>query len=131
MAGHPPTRRTFLRTLSLAVLGLAGAWRFLTPERLPERAPVSVRLEDVPVDGALVLPEEGLAVTLTDEGELGVLSLTCTHLGCRVMATEEGFACPCHGSGFDPGGKVVRGPATLPLRRLAFTQRSGLLRIDA
>lgn len=48
----------------------------------------------------------------------------CTHLGCvpRHESVAEGrarlgdwweggFVCPCHGSGFDLAGRVVRGPA--------------------
>jgi ubiquinol-cytochrome c reductase iron-sulfur subunit len=35
----------------------------------------------------------------------------CTHLGCVPNRTEEGWACPCHGSLYDNSGRVVRGPA--------------------
>ena len=129
MAAHPPTRRSFLRTLSLSALGAFGAWRFLTPARVPETQRVSVRLADVPAGGALVLPEEGIAVTRTAAGALDVLSLSCTHLGCRVVATEDGFACPCHGSTFDSHGRVLKGPARLPLRRLPFERDRDALRI--
>ncbi len=48
----------------------------------------------------------------------GALSLTCTHLGCTVEETGDGFACPCHGSRYDENGKVVRGPAPRQLRQL-------------
>ena len=35
----------------------------------------------------------------------------CTHLGCIVAQSAQGFACPCHGSKFDTKGNVVGGPA--------------------
>lgn len=42
---------------------------------------------------------------------------TCTHAGCAVkwQANQTAFVCPCHGSRFDPSGKVTQGPATKPL----------------
>jgi len=46
------------------------------------------------------------------------LSLVCTHLGCTVEPKADGFACPCHGSRYDPAGAVLRGPAQKPLRPL-------------
>lgn len=41
----------------------------------------------------------------------------CTHLGCVVpwIQAENKFMCPCHGSQYDSKGKVLRGPAPLPL----------------
>jgi cytochrome b6-f complex iron-sulfur subunit len=55
------------------------------------------------------------------EGRLYVLSGQCTHLGCAInWFTGQGrFKCPCHGSNFDPGGRVVGGPAPAPLLRVA------------
>jgi ubiquinol-cytochrome c reductase iron-sulfur subunit len=38
----------------------------------------------------------------------------CTHLGCIPLDKQgpfEGWACPCHGSLYDPLGRVRRGPA--------------------
>jgi Rieske Fe-S protein len=47
------------------------------------------------------------------------LSSVCTHLGCEVGAQSDGsFKCPCHGSRYDPTGKVVHGPAIHDLPRL-------------
>ncbi len=43
------------------------------------------------------------------------ISAICTHLGCIVAPTPQGFACPCHGSLFAADGKVTRGPAGSPL----------------
>lgn len=129
MAGNTQTRRAFLLSLTLPLLGLAGLWRFLTPTRVPGSRRLSVPVSDVPHGGALVLPEDGVAVTRSAGGELNVLSLTCTHLGCRVNATEAGFVCPCHGSRFDHLGQVQQGPAQAPLRQVAHAQDAGVLRI--
>ncbi len=55
--------------------------------------------------------------------EFLVLKGVCTHLGCVPQQRGEdgkaivgdwwtgGFICPCHQSGFDYAGRVVRGPA--------------------
>jgi len=130
MAGHPRSRRSFLRAFALSALAGAGLWRFLTPRRVPGPERVQVRLDDVPVDGALVLPESGVAVTRAAGGEVEVLSLRCTHLGCQVSATEDGFACPCHGSTFDRHGRVLRGPAREPLRALPWARQDGIIRLE-
>lgn len=44
--------------------------------------------------------------------QLLVLSSNCTHRRCKLTAeTDKSFYCPCHGSTFDPVGKVTEGPA--------------------
>ncbi len=67
-----------------------------------------------PGEGAIV-EEKGrkLAGYRDTSGKLVVLSRKCTHLGCSVQwnATLETWDCPCHGSRYDPYGKVVQGPA--------------------
>jgi glycine/D-amino acid oxidase-like deaminating enzyme/nitrite reductase/ring-hydroxylating ferredoxin subunit len=54
-----------------------------------------------------------LAIYRDEGGELQQRSAVCTHLGCIVHWNEAAktWDCPCHGSGFEPDGKVVRGPA--------------------
>ena len=54
---------------------------------------------------------------LVSEDGTGVLPYAlkaeCTHLGCLAawdLPTKR-FACPCHGSQYDPEGRVLRGPA--------------------
>ena len=61
----------------------------------------------------LSLGGERLAVYRNANGQLGALSATCTHLGCLVHwnTTEKSWDCPCHGSRFDPHGRVLNGPA--------------------
>jgi len=54
-----------------------------------------------------------------DEGELHAVSLTCTHLYCRLVwnHAERSWDCPCHGSRFAPDGEVLEGPAVKRLER--------------
>jgi len=53
-----------------------------------------------------------------DSKTLYAVEPTCTHKGCPVEweAEEKLFDCPCHDSDFAPDGKVVKGPATAPLK---------------
>ena len=125
MAGPAATRRQFLKALIPAVAGFVGCWRYLTPVRGLAPRDVVVPAADVPGGGALVLPEHGLAVLRARDGGVQALSLTCTHLGCRVTATEDGFTCPCHGSRFAADGAVLTGPATRALRALDCAEEGG------
>jgi ubiquinol-cytochrome c reductase iron-sulfur subunit len=54
-----------------------------------------------------------------------VVTGICTHLGCIPLDKEgpfNGWKCPCHGSLYDPLGRVRRGPApkNLPIPPYAF-----------
>jgi len=103
--------RTGLLTLS-GLLGLGGLLRFLSYQSQPP-APTEFVLEapnDYAVGSRTLLPQVP-ALLIRDASGFSALSLVCPHLGCTVEPQPDGFACPCHGSHFDPGGKVVRGPA--------------------
>ena len=130
MAEPARSRRSTLRALIVSLLGGAALWRFLTP-RAGAGAPgsVSVPVADVPAEGALVLPQHRLAV-VREGGLYFAIDLTCTHLACTVIATEQGFACPCHGSRFGSGGQVLTGPAPRALRRLRLDRRGDNLWIS-
>jgi Rieske Fe-S protein len=78
------------------------------------------------MNGALVVPENRLAVVQAS-GSFHALDLTCTHLGCTVLATPKGFQCPCHGSRFDPEGRVLKGPAKDGLRPLRIEPSEEML----
>jgi Rieske Fe-S protein len=48
--------------------------------------------------------------------QLMAISSMCTHRRCRLRTAEDHtFYCRCHGSVFDPNGKVTEGPATIDL----------------
>jgi len=54
-----------------------------------------------------------MAAYRDDRGKLHVRSAVCPHLGCVVKwnRLEKVWDCPCHGSQFDPTGRVLHGPA--------------------
>lgn len=61
-----------------------------------------------------------VAVYRDERGEIHKCSAVCSHLGCVVdwNDLEKSWDCPCHGSRFDPYGKVVNGPAISDLERI-------------
>ncbi len=131
-------RRTFL-TLSLGwgstllALGasLAAAGRFLVPNVLyePNSRFKALKPDDYP-EGPTFLPN--LRVFLFRKGNsFRAASAICTHLGCTVNLSKDGFHCPCHGSVFDQSGAVKSGPAPSSLAWLQMTlSRDGRLVID-
>ena len=72
-------------------------------------------VDEIP-KGQGALMREGLkkvAVYRDMSGVVHKCSALCTHLGCVVQwnHVEKSWDCPCHGSRFDPTGKVLMGPA--------------------
>lgn len=115
---HPISRRSILSWASIgsffASMGvaLAGALRLPNPGVLPgpvRRFKVGFP-EQFPVGSETRLEQENFFVFRDGEGVYAI-SAVCTHLGCAVARSAEGFACPCHGSRFDAAGKVTGGPA--------------------
>lgn len=123
------SRRKFITTLAL-LLGSGGLLlRYLRPRANSTRQVlVSCASADVPQNGALVFPNERLALLRDDRG-LYALSLVCTHLGCTVTVSAAELACPCHGSVFDRQGRVLKGPADRSLRRLVVEEQGGVLEV--
>ena len=66
---------------------------------------------------------EKIAVYRDESGNVHERLAACPHLGCVVQwnGSETTWDCPCHGSRFDPYGKVINGPAN---RDLAPAERS-------
>ncbi len=62
--------------------------------------------------------------------KLQALSSFCTHRKCKLAAEpDHSFYCKCHGSTFDPTGKVTEGPAKrdLPILPCLLNERGHLL----
>ncbi len=117
--------------LSLAgVLGLGGLVRYFSHRPVPG-SPTTYhlgRVEDFPASGKLVRPDLPAVIYSSQEGFLAY-HLICTHLGCTLDISNEGFICPCHGSEFDPAGKVLKGPAgeDLKILEIEVTEEGELL----
>jgi glycine/D-amino acid oxidase-like deaminating enzyme/nitrite reductase/ring-hydroxylating ferredoxin subunit len=75
----------------------------------------------IPVDSGAVLRRGAtkFAVYRDRTGTLHAHSAECTHLGCVVTwnSLEGSWDCPCHGSRFDPYGRVIHGPANADLKK--------------
>jgi len=103
--------RNALLTLS-GMLGLGGLLRFLSYQSQPP-TPTEFVLgapNEYTVGSRTLLPQVP-ALLIRDATGFRAFSLVCPHLGCTVEPQPDGFACPCHGSRFDPQGKLLRGPA--------------------
>ncbi len=136
---EPVPRRDFLGWAGLLSSGLAvfgsilGMARLPKPRVLPEGTS-RFRVGNpaaFPPGTVKLIPEQNVRIVATEEG-VAAMSLVCTHLGCIVSETQDGFLCPCHGSQFTHEGQVSGGPAPRPLPWLAVAQAAdGTLIVDA
>ena len=84
--------------------------------RLVNAGPVSNYADDGQYDGFI---DQGFFV-IRKGTELYAISSQCTHRQCKLkVGSHRSFYCPCHGSTFDPSGKVTSGPAKRDLPRLS------------
>jgi Rieske Fe-S protein len=79
-------------------------------------------VDEIPAGHGAVMREglSKIAVYRDPAGKVHRHSAICTHLQCVVQwnPTEKSWDCPCHGSRFDPDGKVLMGPAIDDLPRV-------------
>jgi len=70
-------------------------------------------------------------VARTSQDACTALTTVCTHQQCTVQNVSGNvYTCPCHGSQFDPSGRVVRGPATQPLHQFSSALLNNVLTIN-
>jgi glycine/D-amino acid oxidase-like deaminating enzyme/nitrite reductase/ring-hydroxylating ferredoxin subunit len=130
------------RLLTDLILGRENAWATLydpsritlraAKEFIQENANVAAQYTDWATAGevnslAEIAPGSGailrrgltkVAAYRDESGRVHELSAVCTHLGCIVdwNSGEKTWDCPCHGSRFDPYGRIVNGPAITNLQ---------------
>ncbi len=78
-----------------------------------------------------VVSAQSVYVNRKSDGTFEILSAICPHLGCSVswQAAQTDFVCPCHGSVFQPDGKVISGPSPRGMDRLPTRIKNGKLQV--
>jgi glycine/D-amino acid oxidase-like deaminating enzyme/nitrite reductase/ring-hydroxylating ferredoxin subunit len=116
---YDPSRVTMRSGVTYAIenLNVAGQYaRWITPGEVPTVAHIAKG------EGAVIRRGIGKVAAYRDpKGRLHECSAICPHLFCIVEwnSTEKTWDCPCHGSRFDPYGKVINGPAVSDLEPLS------------
>jgi nitrite reductase/ring-hydroxylating ferredoxin subunit len=118
------TRRTFVRLLTMAVAGLfLSLWFSVTRKNSFLTAkPDKIRV-DIRKLGKGIYFREDLIIIIDGEGPR-FFSNRCTHAGCTINREVAGeIVCSCHGSRYEAStGRVLQGPAVLPLRTLSHSK---------
>lgn len=134
---EPVSRRDVLGLMSLWAAASAMFFALVGMLRLPKAAVLSspskrfrVSLPQTLAAGEAFTPVGRNVAVYRDEQGVYAISRVCTHLGCIVKPTAEGFECPCHGSRYDRDGVVTKGPAPRPLEWLAVKEQGGALYVD-
>jgi Rieske Fe-S protein len=134
---EPVARRDFLGLASLTAAGTAMLFALIGMLRLPRAAVLSsppkkfrVALPESLAPGQAFVPPGRSVALFRDAEGVHAISTICTHLGCVVKSTAEGFECPCHGSRFAADGTVTKGPAPLPLAWRKVTARGDAWVVD-
>ena len=117
--GH--SRRDFIKRFSIWTAASAGILASLSLLRqfMPRLTRHQKRFKigrknNYPINTFTYLSDRQLFVYRDHQG-IRAVSAVCTHLGCIIERSDEGFQCPCHGSCYNEEGKVLSGAATKDL----------------
>jgi len=117
-------RRDFLNKVAIGTASSVGAISIaavITEIMPPATESFSLikigRIDDFPINEVSFIPEKKIYL-YRSRSHIRILSAVCTHLGCTINKSENGFDCPCHGSHFDKTGLACSGPASRSLDRL-------------
>ena len=133
----PIPRRDVLGLLSLWAMASTLLFALVGMMRLPKAAVLPSPSKKfraslpatLPAGEPFVPPGRSVALFRDAEGVYAI-SIICTHLGCIVKPTPQGFECPCHGSGFARDGSVTRGPAPRALSWLSVSMSGDRVIVD-
>jgi Rieske Fe-S protein len=116
------SRKAFLRVAAIGVFGLfAALWNAMSKQEKKLRSTLrSQKINIVGLSVGVHFIED--VIVVKQESSFAVFSCRCTHAGCIINHELDGrLVCPCHGSAFETAtGKVLNGPAGLPLRQIEF-----------
>ena len=115
------SRREFLKKISIWSAIAAGTLaavsllrQFIPRLTLHQRRFKIGKGNQYPVNIFTYIADRKLFVYRDHEG-IRAVSAVCTHLGCIIERSDEGFRCPCHGSYYNVSGEVLSGAATKDL----------------
>jgi len=134
---EPMPRRDVLGLLSMWSMTSALLFALVGMMRLPRAAVLPspskrfrASIPNALPPGAPFVPAGRSVALFRDPEGVYAISIVCTHLGCIVKPTAQGFECPCHGSGFAPDGSVTRGPAPRALSWLSVSTSGDTVIVD-
>jgi len=115
-------------TLKLFLLSVLAACDSAIARMRGERLVPIARLDQVPPGSAYRTTHGDDPLILVNvDGKVTTFLAVCTHEGCPLgwNPQQHLIRCPCHGSAFDTTGRVVNGPAQMPLTRLRTIAERG------
>lgn len=122
------SRRDFLRRFSVwaavgaGVLASISLLRQFIPRLTQYQRHFKIgRVNNFPVNTFTYMADRKLFVYRDHQG-IRAVSAICTHLGCVIGKSDEGFKCPCHGSCYNDQGEVLSGAATKDLPWFELTK---------
>jgi Rieske Fe-S protein len=112
------SRKQFIKTLSWLLL-IPFGWLFNSMMiKEAERNKIRKKIilpKDIPNGITIMEP----VIIVKKGSEVKCFSARCPHLGCIINHLEkEEIVCPCHGSRFSSGGRVIKGPSVKNLNEL-------------
>ena len=130
-------RRDFINKMAVGTatgVGAVSLAAVITEILPPETESFSLikigHIDDFPINEFSFIPENKIFL-FRGRRQIRVLSAVCTHLGCTITNTDQGFDCPCHGSHFDKTGKACSGPASRSLDQLKVdVNKQGLITVN-
>jgi len=105
-----------------AVAAFVALWSMMTRKaRQISEQPATNRINTKKLGTGIFIFDKYIVVK--SDSFVKVFSNKCTHAGCRINKEISGqLVCPCHGSRYDAfTGKVLQGPAGLPLSSIPFS----------
>ena len=115
-------RKTFIRLITFGTAtAFVALWgNMIAKQKRVSEKPVVTKLNTAKMGNGIYFFDRFVVIKST--GSLKVLSNRCTHAGCRINQEIAGeLVCPCHGSRYEAAtGKVVQGPAWIPLSDIPF-----------